>query len=274
MPEKESHLRAARWAAGEQALAAAVKKALQAALQAVPDKGRASAALKNQSLARSIVKAFREEVDRSTFDVTGRIAGLTGHLVSGEKRASPPSDDALIREILGVAKRRAELTPYLEDLNSYVRGLLVTERNLEQLSRPSPLREHLDQTAIVAEAMRAVRSEKMLTATEVSNLRGSRSTTNPRQYAARLRREGDLLALPIRKNSFEYPAFQFDRRGQIFPVARKVNALLGAASDPWGVASWWVSPHGALPHSASPRTLLGKQDEMLMAIAKAEVGRD
>ncbi len=47
-----------------------------------------------------------------------------------------------------------------------------------------------------------------------------------------------------------------------------MNKLLSAATDPWGVASWWISPHGRI--EAAPMSLLGTADSKhLIAIARS-----
>lgn len=51
-----------------------------------------------------------------------------------------------------------------------------------------------------------------------------------------------------------------------------INAMLGAAADPWGVADWWLGPNLWL--DAVPATLLGAGlDEQLLAAASV-VGED
>ncbi|MDZ4170100.1 MAG: hypothetical protein U1E26_10700 [Coriobacteriia bacterium] len=102
-----------------------------------------------------------------------------------------------------------------------------------------------------------VLDEEMLTASAVSALLGSRSR-NPRQYANRMRTRGEIVGVP-HHNQFLYPAFQFDAGAQaLHPGVSDVNVLLDAAHDPWGVASWWITPHTALD-GAPPRALLGAE---------------
>jgi hypothetical protein len=58
-----------------------------------------------------------------------------------------------------------------------------------------------------------------------------------------------------------FPAFQFDVAGRrINPVVVQVNEALDAIGDPWGVGSWWVSPHARLGGSA-PLSLVGTDRE-------------
>jgi hypothetical protein len=71
------------------------------------------------------------------------------------------------------------------------------------------------------------------------------------------RERSRLLGLP-RDRSYLYPAFQFDpRKRELYPEVRQVNELLDAAVDPWGVASWWVSPNDRLG-GARPLDLVSK----------------
>lgn len=108
------------------------------------------------------------------------------------------------------------------------------------------------------EVRQAIFEEKMLDATTVSKLLRSRSM-NPRQYANALRTRGEIVGLPER-NQYMYPEFQFDgRRHRVYPEVIQVNKLLDAARDPWGVASWWITPHGFL-RGRAPRNLIGTSE--------------
>jgi hypothetical protein len=130
--------------------------------------------------------------------------------------------------------------------------------------------------ARLAQAEEAIFRLPMLDAAEVSELLGSRST-NPRQYAARLRREGALIGLP-RGNRYAYPRFQIDERTRLpYPAIKTVGNLLDSANDPWGVVSWWTSSNSRLPEQQTPMELLGTESdvERLTALAQglvADVG--
>jgi hypothetical protein len=64
------------------------------------------------------------------------------------------------------------------------------------------------------------------------------------------------------------PAFQFDEEGRPLPVVLAVNALLGSAVDPWGVADWWLGPNLWL--GRPPARLLGScPDSHLLDAARA-----
>lgn len=126
----------------------------------------------------------------------------------------------------------------------------------------------LDDIAIAAEARSRVLDEPMMEAAEVSALLGSTST-NKRQYARRLRQQGKLVAVSV-KNKDYYPLFQFDlERRHVRDAVVEVNQLMNAAQDPWGVASWWVTPNGALEGGRAPRDLLGDEAGERMAVSLA-----
>ena len=131
-------------------------------------------------------------------------------------------------------------------------------------------RDVLDDARLEGEAARWVLDEPVLDATEASKLLGSRARKNARQHANKLRQQGSLLGVP-HGNGYLYPAFQIDaRRRRIHPAVEQVNAALDAARDPWGVASWWVTPKERLG-GRRPCDLVGGDDESsLLPLAEAE----
>lgn len=72
-----------------------------------------------------------------------------------------------------------------------------------------------------------------------------------------LRASGQLLALPSAQGLL-YPKFQLKNDQSLYREVAAINLKLDAKSDPWGVASWWLSPHGRLGDS-SPASLLGTE---------------
>ena len=77
----------------------------------------------------------------------------------------------------------------------------------------------------------------------------------------RLRRPGGQWSLP---------GFQFTRKGDPKPLVLRINQLLGADADPWGVADWWLCPNVWL--SGTPAELLDRvDDDLLVAAAVAAV---
>ncbi|MFE0582915.1 hypothetical protein [Streptomyces sp. NPDC058874] len=53
----------------------------------------------------------------------------------------------------------------------------------------------------------------------------------------------DLIALSDARGRRRYPAFQFESGAAPWDIVARINALLGAAEDPWGTADWWASEH-------------------------------
>lgn len=80
----------------------------------------------------------------------------------------------------------------------------------------------------------------------------------------------DLIRLQDADGNVRLPAFQFDSSGHQIPVVMRVNGILDAENDPWGVADWWLWPNVGL--DAVPSDLIGEVgDEVLVAAAEAEV---
>lgn len=85
-------------------------------------------------------------------------------------------------------------------------------------------------------------------------------TTAPRSTLLVLVRQGREVA----------PTFQFDSWGNVLPAVADVNAELDASEDPWGAASWWLTPHAGL--QAIPADALRTGDEDLVLAAAAAAG--
>ncbi|MCF6523836.1 hypothetical protein [Streptomyces sp. JJ36] len=93
-----------------------------------------------------------------------------------------------------------------------------------------------------------------------------------------LRQGGDpgdrrLITLSDAHGRRVLPAFQFEAGPLPWRVVLEVNALLGAGTDPWGAADWWLSGHAWW--DAAPAGLLGRgRDEELRQAARALCGPD
>jgi hypothetical protein len=87
------------------------------------------------------------------------------------------------------------------------------------------------------------------------------------------RRGGDpadpgLIRLERPDGGWQWPDFQFAPGNGPLPVVRAINDLLGAASDPIGVAGWWLTRNGWL--GGRPCLLLGTvPDDVLLSAARA-----
>lgn len=79
-----------------------------------------------------------------------------------------------------------------------------------------------------------------------------------------------LIRLPRPDGGRQLPRFQFDDALQPHDLVVRVNRLLDAEDDPWGVADWWVSPHAVLVDP--PATLLGTARESEIWAAASALG--
>ena len=98
----------------------------------------------------------------------------------------------------------------------------------------------VEQSRIRRDVMRSILQEPMLTPGDAAVALGGYETNSG--TVRRYRDQSWLVGVPY-GGGYLYPAFQFD---DVFPEVLTVNARLGASSDPWGVASWWLSTHDAL----------------------------
>lgn len=126
----------------------------------------------------------------------------------------------------------------------------------------------LQQAQIGGEAAAVVWSLPMLESSAAAAALGAKRTN--RERVRQFRERSWLLGLP-RDHTFLYPRFQFDRRRRdVFAEVREVNQILGSGRDPWGVASWWVSPNERL--GDAPITFVGKsKGDVLKRAAEALV---
>ena len=154
--------------------------------------------------------------------------------------------------------------------------LLASRRELAGQVGGSP-REIFDATAYRELIQARLRGEAMETIWQVPMLEPNGAAValgaKPanREIVRQRRMRSWLLGLP-RGRGYPYPVFHFDHlREDIFPRVRSVNELLGAVDDPWGVASWWVSPNARV--DAAPMELVGtdRADDLpVLARAVAE----
>lgn len=86
-------------------------------------------------------------------------------------------------------------------------------------------------------------SLEMVDSKEVARILAPTSEAN-RSVAQKRRAAGDLIGLPIgTRPNYLYPAFQFDtQRHKIHDVVRHANRRLYVDRDPYGAASWWLTP--------------------------------
>jgi len=85
-------------------------------------------------------------------------------------------------------------------------------------------------------------------------------------------RQPGLIRLPGRDEQGQprLPAFQFGPDGQPVPVVLAVNELLGAGTDPWGAADWWLGENAWL--DAIPADLIDRAADAVLLKAARAVG--
>jgi hypothetical protein len=122
-------------------------------------------------------------------------------------------------------------------------------------------------SAILGAAKSSVLERPMLDSTQVSRALGQ--SPKSRNAASRLASSGAVVALPVGGKKL-FPAFQFDvEHHRVRPIVEEINSLLDARTDPWGVASWWLSKTGYEDDPRSPADLAveGGSEEWLRDMA-------
>lgn len=117
---------------------------------------------------------------------------------------------------------------------------------------------------------RLLATEDWLTAEQVYDLIApmkSKNAKNKSQLAARLRKEGKLMA--VRDGArFMHPAVQFNAEtGGIRPVVRELLSILPKSADGWGNVFWLYQPH-ALLNGERPADMLATAPERVLAAAR------
>ena len=182
-----------------------------------------------------------------------------------------------VEQVMAVFERtaaRRAIAAHAAEVATLVRMALTADEQVERLSGgPTRVHEALEDAftdlRIRTEARRAVLDIPMLRSSAVAEALGL-SGVNTREAASGLRRRGVLLGVApsASTGSYLYPSFQLDPvERRVIPVVATVNRHLGAVDDPWGVASWWVSPHPRLG-GAAPMDLVataGADDLLVLA---------
>lgn len=182
-------------------------------------------------------------------------------------------------ELIDAAASIASFHPGLQGREPELRSLLAWESSRSgvvqelaggprRLLTAEEVEEEL-QVRIASEAVASIWQEEVLAPRQVAVALGAKETN--REKVSSLRRRSLLLGLP-REASYLYPAFQLDYgKRRVHPEVQKVNELLHAADDPWGVASWWVSRNDRL--SARPMELVGSpRGDEVVEVVRAMLG--
>lgn len=206
--------------------------------------------------------------------VEDAIAALRDHWDDVMSRLSADQASELIGLVDGLggadrvraATRMADLLVQALPRDHPVRRALVSgdllhgpTADLPTLSRA--LREQITQIAVVdaADILRIV-TARLLAAPALIEQEVRRHGCDPE--------DPDLIRLDRPDGRRQWPEFQFAPGNGPVPVVREINGLLGADTDPIGVADWWLSRNGWL--NDSPSLLIGQvPDEQLMSAARA-----
>lgn len=159
-----------------------------------------------------------------------------------------------------------EFKAHLWEFMAVTRAVLDAEENVARFAgEPARIIADLAADNVVrAGARRRVLDVEMLEAPTVAATLGSRSV-NPSQYANNRRKKGDIVGVPV-QHRYLFPAFQFDAdRKTVIDAVLKVNHLLGAAEDPWGVASWWVAGNDRLDGARPMDEVPARPNDVLSA---------
>ncbi len=234
--------------------------------------------------------ASRRELDRRIRDLGRELSGdeIEEALVTLVRREGRDAGGAFARlaakwslgesDLLDAAASLAAGHHALEgeasQLRSWLALLALRSELAHQLGgEPRHVLDDFEQTVmrqakLQGQAIQTIWREAMLEPRDAAVALGARETN--REKVRQYRERSWLLGLPSGRG-YLYPAFQFDReRRDVFPEVRAVNERLGAAGDPWGVASWWISRHARL--SARPVDLVGtKRADDLIEVAEAVV---
>lgn len=107
-------------------------------------------------------------------------------------------------------------------------------------------------------------------AEELADRHGSKAA-NRYATATRWSREGKVFGVPLGARTV-FPAFQFNRDGQPYPVVRDVLAALPREDmSPWAVGLWWYTSNPDLPGRARPAELVATPDEPRLVEAAREL---
>ncbi|QYB00324.1 hypothetical protein I1A62_04675 (plasmid) [Rhodococcus sp. USK10] len=163
------------------------------------------------------------------------------------------SDPDLVELLVEEFSRRPALRPVRDDVTALLSMSPALARQQER-AVANPAAAAVARTRIVASVLNSIVDQhEMLDSTAVSRVLGKAATS--RNTASRLSTAGTVIALPVSGHKL-YPAFQFDaERRQVRPIVAEINRALGAKDDPWGVASWWLSPTDFADDPRSPAAL-------------------
>lgn len=180
-----------------------------------------------------------------------------------EESATAANDEARI----GVARRIVEHVVLSLPAHNEIRRAVDNARTAPRLAGTASTWQH--ELARVAALARPAGTRRQTSVD--ARLLGARSVSrvNIRRGGGDPDQEG-LIRLRGKDGRVSLPQFQFTRDGEPRSLVLRINRLLGADLDPWGVADWWLCPNVWL--AGTPADLLDQlEDSALVAAATAAV---
>ena len=215
-----------------------------------------------------------EDLEQALLTLASRRASTARNMLAHLAAEWPARESELLDAAASLAARHHALDGDESRLRSWLTLLtLRSDLSRELGGEPRHVLDEVEQTVLLqaqvqGEAVRTIWREPMLEPRDAALALGANRTN--REKVRRYRERSWLLGL-LAGRGYLYPAFQFDpRRRDVFTEVRAVNERLEAASDPWGVASWWISRHARL--GARPVDLVGTdRADDLATVAEAAV---
>jgi hypothetical protein len=178
-------------------------------------------------------------------------------------------DEDLLDAAALLAARHSGLEGEASELRSWLALLAIRTQIAHQLGGgPRHVIDEMEHSAMLqarlrGESVDTIWREAMVESRDAASALDARAGN--REKVRQYRQRSWLLGLPWGRG-YLYPAFQFDvERRTVFPEVRRVNELLRAVDDPWGVASWWISLHARLGERPMDLIGTGRADDLVEA---------
>lgn len=131
-----------------------------------------------------------------------------------------------------------------------------------------PAPDEMSRRQILTEVRKNILSEPYFERSDVEFLLGGLiGATTIEELIA----DGTLLAYADHGDHL-FPTFQFDfQTHRPLKVVSRINIILEAPDDGWGVTAWWIQPHAMMPNHTAPKELLGDRnfDSSLVLMAES-----
>ena len=210
------------------------------------------------------MRVLAEDWDAVLADVPPERRPELLELVAELAAEAVPADSVEIAEeiadLLGLA---------LPPEHPFRRALAVPESRLAPSGTATELAEWLGPTRILRGRLRGATPPSVEERVRARLLSASALTEDDFLANGQSPDDAGLIRLVRPDGAVQWPAFQFSPDGRPREVVRAVNELLGVATDPWGVADWWLGYHGQLRDA--PERVLGTADpQELIDLARLE----